>query len=205
METTDGIYLYGASGHAKVISDIIEAEGKTVHGFIDDNPSLSQFRGLEVRHSADGCNPIIVSIGNCNIRRKIVDALSSHDFATAIHPAAVVSPSARIGIGSVVMPGAIVNAEASIGRHCIVNTKASVDHDCRLADFVHIAPGCTVCGGVEVGEATWVGTGTSVKQGVKIGKNCMIGAGSTVVSDIPDNVVAFGTPARVIRKNLHDE
>lgn len=205
METTDGIYLYGASGHAKVICDIIEARGLKVRGFIDDNSGLTKFRNMDVRHDVEGCSPIIVSIGNCDIRRKIVRKLAGHKFVTAIHPATVVSPSASIGEGTVIMPGAIVNTDTLIGSHCIINTKASVDHDCRIADFVHIAPGCTVCGGVEVGEATWVGTGTSVKQGVKIGKNCMIGAGSTVVSDIPDNVVAFGTPARVIRKNLHDE
>ena len=56
-------------------------------------------------------------------------------------------------------------------------------------------------GNVEVGECSWIGVGACVKQGVKIGNNCMIGAGSVVLKDIPDNVVAYGNPCKIIKQN----
>lgn len=195
------MYLYGASGHALVISDILRAEGVEVKGVFDDNSGLTEFCGMSVDHHWRGQEPVIISIGNCAIRRKIAKRLACR-FGTAIHPSAIISPSARIGEGTVVMPGAIINAHASIGRHCIINTKASVDHECRIGDFVHVAPGATMSGDVEVGEGTWIGVGACIKQGIKIGKNCMIGAGAVVVRDIPDGVTAFGNPCKTMSTNI---
>ena len=54
---------------------------------------------------------------------------------------------------------------------------------------------------VHIGENVWIGAGTIIVPGVTIGKNSVIGAGSVVVKDIPDNVVALGTPAKVIKTN----
>ena len=53
---------------------------------------------------------------------------------------------------------------------------------------------------VTIGENTWLGAGVIVVPGVTIGKNTVIGAGSVVTKDIPDNVLAVGVPARVIRE-----
>ena len=69
----------------------------------------------------------------------------------------------------------------------------------KIDDFVHIAPHCTLCGEVIIGEGTWVGAGTTVIQGIHIGKNCFIGAGTVVLKDIPDNSLCYGNPAKVIR------
>lgn len=204
METTDKVYLYGASGHAKVILDMLVEESITVPCLIDDNPSINELAGIPVVHSAEGLFPIIVSIGDCRIRRRIVEKLSEHQFISVIHRAAIVSKSCQIGDGTVVMAGAIIQPGTSIGHHCIINTGASVDHDAVIGDFVHVAPHCTLCGGVEVDEVTWIGAGTTVIQGIHIGRNCFIGAGSVVVKDIPDNSLCYGNPARIIRKNYQD-
>ncbi len=196
------INLFGASGHAKVIIDIITAQGDTAGVLYDDNPQYEEVRGHGVHKACDILveGPLIISIGSSRAR-KIISQRYQIRYAKAIHPSAIVSKSAEIGEGTVVMPGAVINADVMVGKHCIINTKASVDHDCRIGDFVHIAPGCTLSGNIEVGECSWIGVGTCVKQGVRIGSNCMIGAGSVVVKDIPDNVVAYGNPCRVIRKN----
>lgn len=53
---------------------------------------------------------------------------------------------------------------------------------------------------VWIGENAWIGTGVTILPGVHIGKNAVIGAGSVVTRDIPDNVVAFGTPCRIVRE-----
>lgn len=190
------MYLYGASGHGKVIKDIVEANGDTVNAFIDDNKDLDELAGLPVLHSAKGLSPIIVSIGVNKVRKMIVERLDC-EFSTYVHPSAIVSPSAKIGEGSVVMAGVVINANVVIGKHCIVNTGATIDHDVVLGDYVHVAPGVNISGATVVGEETWIGVGSCVIQCLNIGKNCMIGAGSVVVKDIPDNVVAYGNPCNI--------
>lgn len=52
---------------------------------------------------------------------------------------------------------------------------------------------------ITVGDNVWIGTGVHVMPGVTIGNNVVIGGGSVVVKDIPDNVVAVGNPAKVIK------
>lgn len=200
MEATDKVYLYGASGHAKVVLDIARLTNVDVPFLIDDNPQVNILAGKEVVHSAKGLNPIIVTIGDCQIRRKIVNKLGSREYLTLVHPKAVKADSVTIGFGTVVMAGAILNPNASVGNHSIINTGASLDHDVKVGDYVHIAPHCTLCGEVEVGEGTWVGAGTTIIQGIHIGKDCFIGAGSVVVKDIPDRTLCYGNPCRVIRK-----
>ena len=142
--------LYGASGHAKVIIDILEANGQKIDFIVDDNPALTELLGYEVRRNSGEYDEAIISIGSCEIRKKVVEGLKVGKYATSVHPSAVVSPRATIADGTVVMQGAIVQSCAKIGKHCIVNTGASVDHDCEIGDFVHVAPHATVLGGVKV-------------------------------------------------------
>lgn len=196
------MYLYGASGHGKVIKEILESQGKAVDGFVDDDPSVNGLAGLPVKHSMEGVDEVIVSIGINQTRKKVVERLYCRISEAAVHAQAVVSPTAEVGEGSVVMAGAIINAEARIGRHCIVNTGASIDHECRIGDYAHISPHATLCGNVTVGEGTWVGAGSTVIPGIKIGKWCQIGAGSVVVKDIPDGCLAYGNPCRVVKVSL---
>lgn len=200
METTNNVYLYGASGHAKVVLDIVKKAHFVVPFLIDDNPSITNLEGIPVVQSVDYVSPIIVTVGDCQIRQRIVNELGDREYLTVIHPQAIVAESVGIGSGTVVMAGVILNPYATIGNHCIINSGASIDHDCKIQDFVHVAPHCTLCGEVEVDEGTWIGAGTTVIQGIHIGKNCYIGAGSVVVKDIPDNSLCYGNPARVIKK-----
>lgn len=193
------MYLFGASGHGKVIKEIIEANGGEVDAFVDDNPNVNELCGKKVLHSETELSPMIVSIGANCIRKKVVEKLHCK-FGIAIHPTAVVSPSAKIGEGTVVMAGAVINADAVIGKHCIINTGASVDHECVVGDYCHIAPGVNISGDTHIDEGTWIGVGSCVIQGLHIGKNCYIGAGSVVIKDIPNNVLAFGSPCKVVRK-----
>lgn len=191
--------LYGASGHAKVIIDILEANGQKIDFIVDDNPSLTELLGYEVRRNTGEYDEAIISIGSCEIRKKVVEGLKVGKYATSVHPSAVVSPRATIDEGTVVMQGAIVQSCAKIGKHCIVNTGASVDHDCEIGDFVHVAPHATVLGGVKVGEGSWIGAGAVVKQYITVGKNCMIGAGAVVLHDVPDGATVVGVPGKQIK------
>ncbi|MCP4399518.1 MAG: acetyltransferase, partial [bacterium] len=187
--------LFGASGHAKVIIDILERMGRYhIHGLFDDNQALwgqallgytilggkAAMKGLQAA--------LIVSIGNNRIRSRLAAEFKqqSASFATAIHPGASISRDVRIDAGSVVMAGVVLNADTRIHEHVIVNTSASVDHDCIIEDAVHIAPGAHLCGGVSVGKRVFIGAGATIIPNINIGRDAVIGAGATVICDIPD-------------------
>lgn len=53
---------------------------------------------------------------------------------------------------------------------------------------------------VSIGDDCWIGGNSVICPGVTIGNGCTIGAGSVVTKDIPDNSLAVGNPAKVIRK-----
>ncbi len=197
------MFLYGASGHAKVIIDILENSGFIIDGLFDDNPDIKNLCGYRCAlFSSDKVldNQLIVSIGNNKTRKKIVERIGKVKYGTAIDRSSSVSIRSSVGEGTVIMPGAIINSGTIIGRHSIINTNASVDHDCILDDFVHISPGTSVAGNVMVGEGTHIGTGASVIPNIKIGKWSIIGAGSVIIRNVPDLVVVVGNPARIIKE-----
>jgi acetyltransferase EpsM len=197
------MYLFGASGHAKVIIDILLSKGVQVKGFYDEDESKKELWGIPVigktKEFSDPVVEAIVSIGENATRKKVVENLGSAEFGTAIHNKSNIGSHVEIGKGTVVMAGAIINADTKIGEHVIINTSASVDHDCLVEDFAHIAPNASLCGGVEIGEGTLIGAGSTVIPLTKIGKWCTIGAGAVVVEDIPDRSVVVGNPARIIK------
>ena len=199
MNKKEKAYLYGASGHAKVIIDILSSQNITVEALFDDNASIVELLSIPVLYNADIKSPLIISIGNNKIRKQIAEKLNV-EYVKAIHSSAVISPFSEIDLGSVIMQGTIVQADTRIGKHCIINTGASVDHDCAIEDYVHVSPHATLCGNVTVGEGTWIGAGTTVIQGIKIGRWCTIAAGSVVTKDIPDNVLAAGNRCKIVKK-----
>lgn len=194
------MYLYGASGHGQVIKEIVEAQGGIVDGFVDDNLEQKNFCDRLVVHKSEGLSPMIISIGDNKKRKEKADSLTCQ-YATAIHPSAIISPSAKIGEGTVIMPGAIINAGARIGKHCIINTGASVDHGCVIGDFCHIAPHAALCGQVHVGDGTLIGVGAAVIPCKEIGKWCIVGAGAVVTAKVDDNKTVVGVPAKERGKN----
>lgn len=193
--------LYGASGHCRVVVDIVEALGLPIDFIVDDNPEITSLLGYEVRRNMGNYDDAIITIGQNWTRKDIVEKIMVNHYITAVHPTAILSSRAQIDEGTVVMQGAIIQSCAQIGKHCIVNTGASVGHDVKIGNYVHVASHATITGGAIIWEGTWIGAGAVIRQGVHIGAWTMIGAGSVVVDDIPDGVVAFGNKCIVRHKN----
>jgi len=195
------IILQGAGGHAKVLIDCAIAQGHTVECLYDPNGSGTLYDIPIKRDYRPGDFPhakMVVAIGHHAARKRIATRVE-HPCGNIIQPSVLFSSYSKAGLGNVILHGVIVQAQSIIGHHVILNTGSQVDHDCVVGDFVHLGPGAVLCGRVEVGEGSFLGAGTTVIPGKKVGKWSVVGACSVVIDDLPDNVVAMGNPARVIR------
>jgi len=205
--------IWGASGHAKVVADIIRLRAEyEIVGFLDSiNPERCgmEFCGARIlggeeqldRLLDQGIDHIILGFGDCAARLRLAELATSKGFklVSAIHPNSIIASDVNILPGTVVAAGAVINSASQIGENVIINTSASVDHDCYIADGAHICPGVHLAGNVKVGRGAWVGIGASVINHISIGSGAYIGAGAVVVKDIPDLMLAYGNPAKVKR------
>jgi acetyltransferase EpsM len=198
------VNIFGASGHAKVIIDILKLNKITIKNLYDDRApfELLGYNVLILDNNLIKADKFIVAIGNNTIRKKIVEnMLSDVSFAIAIHPTTTIDTTVFIDEGTVVMANCVINASVKIGKHCIINSTAVLEHDCIIGDYVHVSPSATLCGNVKIGKGTHIGAGAIIIPSVKIGKNVTIGAGAVVIKNIPDNVTVVGNPARIIKKH----
>ncbi|MEY2192758.1 acetyltransferase [Neobacillus sp. BF23-41] len=207
------IAVVGCGGHSKVVSDIILSnQGYEIVGFLDDkydNVSLidntycgpiSSAKRL-VEYFIDVM--FVITVGNNKIRQSIAKQLNLADesFPALIHRSAIISPSSKIGHGTVVMPNSVINAETIIGNHSIINTSSVIEHDSIVGDFAHISPGVILTGNVQIGDGVHIGAGSTIIPNIKIGDWSIIGAGATVINDIPSYSTAVGVPAKVKKDN----
>jgi len=205
---------FGAGGHAKVVIEVLRSMQKyEIVGLLEAEEELwgTRVLGVEVRgddslmaelkqRGIDHAFIGVGTVGDAQPRRQLYEKVAGFGFkiVAAIHAAAVVSSSAKIGNGPTIMAGAIVNANAVIGNNVIVNTGAIVEHDCVIGDHVHIATGARLAGGVHVGTGSHIGIGAVVRQEIRIGAGAIVGAGAVVVRDVPDATTVIGVPARVL-------
>lgn len=195
--------IYGASGHSKVIIEILENTGQTIHSLYDDDINKTSLLDYTVTNQTNVFeNQLmnwLIGIGNNKIRKRIVESHSLM-YGLAIDKTAHISKRTEIGNGTVIMPGVCINSSTVIGKHAIINTNSSVDHDCFLNDYVHLSPNATLCGGVSVGEGTHIGAGAIVIPGIRIGRWSTIGAGAVIIKDVSDFATVVGNPGKILNR-----
>lgn len=215
------IIIIGASGHAKVIIDIIELEGKyEIFGLVD---SFKEIDSKIFNYSVIGTEKDIpklinehnvyggiIAIGDNFTRMSMFQEISSYNinfkFIKAIHPSAIIGKDVKIGDGSCIMAGVVLNSDAKIGKQCIVNTKSSIGHEVKVKDFSSISPGVTIGGLTEISKCSAISIGATILEGIKIGKHTVVGASSMVNKDIGDNKLVYGIPAKEIsNRNSNDK
>ncbi len=212
------LIIYGTGNEGKIAFDIAQEQNKEVIGFIDDYNENKMFLNLPIlgkgkdlkQHLKKNKAKAIIAIGKhdslesfegsaSNLRERVYKELSDEEIDTLIHPFSSISKLAKIGPGSIIHTGVTIEPDTVVGRGCIINNGSKLCHDISIGDYTHIAPKVTVTGRVSIGKNVWVGTGTTILDGITIGNNCFIGAGSLVLKDIPDNTLAYGSPAKIVR------
>lgn len=209
----DNIVIFGASGHAKVVADILLLEGKyRIAGLI--SPMEARIAGLDYLGKDEDITEVarkyniiggIIAIGDIGTRQKIAEEIfnrcNNFLFIKATHPSAIVARDASVADGSVIMAGAIVNPAVTIGTHCIINTNATIEHDNVIKNFVNIAPSVTTGGNVIIESGAMIGMGTNILPNITVGANAIVGAGSLVRTNIKESSTCYGIPARETKRN----
>ncbi len=208
IQAEKGVIVVGAGGHAKVVIEILTANGISVSYCIGSSKDPKTCCGVPVLVGDEqlstlkqkGYSKIIIAIGDNLLRKKLADQvkLLGYELINAISSFAIVSDSITLGKGIAIMAGVIINAETKIGDLAIINTGSTIDHDCQIGEAAHIAPQCALTGNIQVGNFSFLGVGCKVIPGVKIGDKTIIGAGSLVLNDIPAGSKAYGVPTKIV-------
>jgi sugar O-acyltransferase (sialic acid O-acetyltransferase NeuD family) len=205
------LLIWGAGGHGKVAADTALAMGSYSRiAFVDDDPKMygASVLGFDVIGGMDAIPAgaeVFIAVGDNLHRAQVAARLEALGvrLATLRHPSATISSFASVGEGTLIMPRAVINAGAILGGNCVLNSGAIVEHDCVIDNFVHLSPAACTGGNVHIGEAAHLGIGAIVLPGVSVGARAVVGAGCVVHRNLPENVVAVGVPARIIRRIHH--
>jgi acetyltransferase EpsM len=202
------IIIVGAGEQGRVILDYVsQLEDCEVEGFLDDSLE-EEINGVPILGKVkdarfDSEKNYFVAFGNNSLRGKIIEEIKKQGgkLETIVNPSAIISKTAEIGEGTSVGAGAIICNDSKIGEGVIIDTGAIIEHDNEIGNYVNVSPGSVTMGGVKIGKYSWISGGVKIGEDLEIGKNSVIGLGSVVLKNISDNVVAYGVPAEIKRKN----
>lgn len=200
------LLILGAGGHSRAVADLAGAAGWTVAGFTDraGTPRRPGVLGTDAEVAAlarDGAfDAAVVGVGSTALGRRVELFQTLHGLGLAapalVHPRAVLSPSARVGDGSVVFAGCVLGAGVEVGVNGVCYGGVVVEHDCRIGDHCYLSPGVILSGQVVVGPQAFLGSGATVVPGVTIGTGAVVAAGAVVIEDVAAGATVLGVPAR---------
>jgi len=206
------LLIWGATGQAKVLYELIDGTAIQLVALVDNRIIPSAIPGIPMLHGnpdlvawlarREGthnlCGAVAIGGQHGKDRLMIMELLKSHGIAlqTLIHRTAFVARNARLGEGCQILAQAAICANASLGQMVIINTAASVDHDCEIGNGVHLAPGAKLAGEVTVGARSFIGIGAIVLPRITIGEDAIIGAGAVVTKHVESGAIMIGNPAR---------
>jgi 2,3,4,5-tetrahydropyridine-2,6-dicarboxylate N-acetyltransferase len=141
-------------------------------------------------------------------RNSAIPLLDTKYLNCRIEPGAIIRETAEIGNNCVIMMGAVINLGAVIGESTMIDMNVVVGGRVMIGKRCHIGAGAVLAGVIEppsaqpviIGDNVMIGANAVVLEGVKVGNNAVIAAGSIVTTDVPDEMVAAGAPAKIIKK-----
>lgn len=216
------LVLLGAGGFARETAQAVldanahdlahgRPERWRLAGHLDDDPALHgrEVDGVPVLGGCDLVHAlpdvrVVVCVGNPRdyaARARLVRRLDlpQDRYATVVHPTAAVSRTSVIGPGSVLLAHSVLTAAVQVGAHVAVMPHAVLTHDDVVGDYVTIASGARLGGGVRLERGAYVGSGALIREQTTIGAWSLIGMGSGVLGDVPPGEVWVGSPARRLR------
>lgn len=213
IEPVRPLVVLGGGGHAAVAVETARLAGMVVAGYLAPDPS-PPLRGAvrlgsdDLLGSAGFLNDhcFLPALGDGGARRRLAAVIAERGglLARVVHPSAIVSPSAELGLGTLACAGAVIGVEALVGGSCILNTASSVDHHCQLGEGVHVAPGARLAGGVECADGVLIGIGAIILPGLRVGAGAIVGAGSVVTADVAAGDIVVGIPARLLPPRVRE-
>lgn len=204
-------YVFGAGGFGVETMDILEtairrgAEAPHRLAFLVDHPKSETLIGQPVVAVGDHVRGAKVTIAlgeprdRVTVRARVADL--GLELASIISADAFVSAHARLGAGVIIAPHASIQATADIGANVAINSATLVGHDVVVEDNAVLSSMVNIGGGTRVGEAAYLGMGALIKERLTIGREVIVGMGSVVHTDIPEEMIALGNPARIVRRN----
>ncbi|CAN5169271.1 hypothetical protein BH23BAC3_BH23BAC3_30180 [soil metagenome] len=188
--------------------DIVKnVEVQTRRPFIVPGYSVNIFSDKDYEPNNYDAHPVHFGVLSSHIKYILFEyfsrkyGLRKEKFLNLIRHSSHVSKSSETGHGFFMDHLSVVSSFTKIGFGVTIKRGSSMGHHCEVGDYVNLNPGTVVSGYVTIGEGSEIGTGVSVVNNVSIGRHCLIGAGSVVTKDIPDGVIAYGNPCKVIRVN----
>ena len=211
-EDNKSLVIFGAGGHAVSVLNVAISAGFNVQYFVDNVSSKKKLFGIPVMNRLmehQGKINVAIAVGSNYSRETIYKELVARsrdiNFPSLIHQSAILSLHSRIDEGVVVMPNSTIGPNCKIGKFCIINTHASIDHDSTMHDFSSLAPNATTGGNVQVGYRSAISISAVIKHEIFIGDDSIIGANSYLNRNLASNCIAYGSPARVIRKRKSED
>jgi sugar O-acyltransferase (sialic acid O-acetyltransferase NeuD family) len=214
------LVLIGGGNQAHYTIDIIEKEKKyNIVGIIDSaNEVGSEKFGYKILGRQENIEEIvkkynievgIISIGDnwsrYYVYNQIINKIPNFQFVNAIHPSVIIGKDVDLGVGIVAMAGCIFNPKSIIGNFTFFATNAQVEHDCFIDEFASISAGSVTGGFVKLGKFSAITLGVTVMDRVEIGRNTVVGSGSLVIKSLPENVLVYGNPCKIIRTRNEGE
>jgi sugar O-acyltransferase (sialic acid O-acetyltransferase NeuD family) len=211
--------IFGAGNYLSDIFDIIYATNGKVYAVVTNVPLSNAEHDAVMRRIKLINYPIhVVDIGNFHPEndfsytfgflqqrgQALLEIKKSFNikFSALVHPLAHLGSNVNLGEGVIISPNVVIAPNVTIGDFCVLNRCVSIGHDTTCASFVTLQPRATIAGLVTIGSNTAINISATVIDRIKIGANAIVGAGAVVVKDVPDNVVVFGVPAKIVRQNL---
>ena len=213
--TKKRVVIYGTGDMGIQVFNIIKHDKNIeVIGFLDfhsnkkgslflNHPVLGTENELSMLINDYQLDGGIAAIGNNKLRYEINQQLknSGLEIIKAIHPKAFIDNADSIGNGTILEMGTYIHPEAIVGEGCFICCGAVVAHNSRVGNYVVLAGGSIFGSRVEIGDYSLIGVGANISPYISIGKNVLVGTGAAVVKNLPDNVVAAGVPAKILREN----
>ncbi len=140
-------------------------------------------------------------------RNSAIPMLDLKNLEARIEPGAILRDGVTVEKNAVIMMGAILNIGAVVGEGSMIDMGAVLGGRATVGRHCHIGAGAVLAGVIEPASATpvvveddvLIGANAVVIEGVRIHKGAVVAAGAVVISDVPENAVVAGCPAKIIK------